>query len=86
MQLAAERGARVHLELGGKAPFVVLDDADLDAAVQGAAAGSLINTGQDCTAATRVLVGDRLSARALISAVALPRPPVSRPVPLIWAV
>lgn len=47
---------RLHLELGGKAPFVVFDDADLDAAVQGAVAASLINTGQDCTAATRVYV------------------------------
>jgi betaine-aldehyde dehydrogenase len=42
--------------LGGKAPFVVFDDADLDAAIQGAVAGSLINTGQDCTAATRAIV------------------------------
>ena len=47
---------RVHLELGGKAPFVVFDDADLDAAVQGAVAGALINSGQDCTAATRAYV------------------------------
>ena len=47
---------RVHLELGGKAPFVVFDDADLEAAIQGAVAGSLINTGQDCTAATRAYV------------------------------
>ncbi len=54
--LAAARAARVHLELGGKAPFVVLDDADLDAAVQGAVAGALINSGQDCTAATRAYV------------------------------
>jgi betaine-aldehyde dehydrogenase len=54
--LAAGRGARVHLELGGKAPFVVLDDADLDAAVHGAVAGALINSGQDCTAATRAYV------------------------------
>jgi betaine-aldehyde dehydrogenase len=56
MQRAAERGARVHLELGGKAPFVVLDDADLEAAVHGAVAGALINGGQDCTAATRAYV------------------------------
>ncbi|MFP5334624.1 MAG: aminobutyraldehyde dehydrogenase [Actinomycetes bacterium] len=56
MALAAVRGARVHLELGGKAPFVVLDDADLEAAVHGAVAGSLVNTGQDCTAATRAIV------------------------------
>jgi betaine-aldehyde dehydrogenase len=47
---------RLHLELGGKAPFVVFDDADLEAAVNGAVAGALINTGQDCTAATRAYV------------------------------
>ncbi|MFD8121605.1 aldehyde dehydrogenase family protein, partial [Streptomyces albidoflavus] len=47
---------RLHLELGGKAPFVVFDDADLDAAVHGAVAGALINSGQDCTAATRAYV------------------------------
>ncbi|WKX72875.1 gamma-aminobutyraldehyde dehydrogenase [Streptomyces sp. XD-27] len=47
---------RLHLELGGKAPFVVFDDADLTAAVHGAVAAALINTGQDCTAATRAYV------------------------------
>ena len=46
----------MHLELGGKAPFVVFDDADLEAAVHGAVAASLINAGQDCTAATRAFV------------------------------
>lgn len=56
MQTASGTVKRVHLELGGKAPFVVFDDADLDAAVNGAVAGSLINTGQDCTAATRAYV------------------------------
>jgi betaine-aldehyde dehydrogenase len=56
MATAAATAKRVHLELGGKAPFVVYDDADLDAAIQGAVAGSLINTGQDCTAATRAYV------------------------------
>jgi betaine-aldehyde dehydrogenase len=54
--LAAGNGTRLHLELGGKAPFVVFDDADLEAAVRGAVAGSLINSGQDCTAATRAYV------------------------------
>lgn len=54
--LAAANGTRLHLELGGKAPFVVFDDADLDAAIRGAVAASLINTGQDCTAATRAYV------------------------------
>jgi betaine-aldehyde dehydrogenase len=56
MQVASQTVKRVHLELGGKAPFLVFDDADLEAAVQGAVAGSLINTGQDCTAATRAYV------------------------------
>lgn len=56
MELATQTVKRVHLELGGKAPFVVFDDADLEAAVHGAVAGSLINTGQDCTAATRAYV------------------------------
>jgi betaine-aldehyde dehydrogenase len=56
MAAAAVHGHRTQLELGGKAPFVVFDDADLNAAIQGAVAGSLINTGQDCTAATRAIV------------------------------
>lgn len=47
---------RLHMELGGKAPFVVFDDADLEAAAQGAVAGGFVNTGQDCTAATRIYV------------------------------
>jgi betaine-aldehyde dehydrogenase len=58
--LAAANGTRLHLELGGKAPFVVFDDADLDAAVRGAVAASLINSGQDCTAATRAYVHQSL--------------------------
>ena len=60
MAAAAAHGHRVQLELGGKAPFVVFDDADLDAAIQGAAAGALINTGQDCTAAARAIVAREL--------------------------
>ena len=56
MELATATVKRVHLELGGKAPFVVFDDADLEAAIHGAVAGSLINAGQDCTAATRAYV------------------------------
>jgi betaine-aldehyde dehydrogenase len=46
----------VHLELGGKAPCIVFEDADLDAAVEGISVGGYFNAGQDCTAATRVLV------------------------------
>ncbi|MBR7502882.1 aldehyde dehydrogenase family protein, partial [Mycobacterium tuberculosis] len=41
---------------GGKAPLVVFADADIEAAARGAVAGSLINSGQDCTAATRAIV------------------------------
>ena len=47
---------RVHLELGGKAPVVVFDDADIALAVEGIVAAGYFNAGQDCTAATRVLV------------------------------
>jgi betaine-aldehyde dehydrogenase len=54
--LAATNLKRVHLELGGKAPFIVHADADLEAAARGATAGALINAGQDCTAATRAYV------------------------------
>jgi betaine-aldehyde dehydrogenase len=61
MAAAAVRGHRTQLELGGKAPFVVFEDADLDAAVHGAVAGALINSGQDCTAATRAIVAANLS-------------------------
>jgi betaine-aldehyde dehydrogenase len=53
---AAKDVKRVHLELGGKAPCVVFDDADLPAAVEGIRDGGFFNAGQDCTAATRVLV------------------------------
>ncbi|MEW1638716.1 gamma-aminobutyraldehyde dehydrogenase [Streptomyces sp. NPDC093801] len=55
-EIATATVKRLHLELGGKAPFVVFDDADVEAAAHGAVAASLINTGQDCTAATRAYV------------------------------
>ncbi|MGA5871611.1 gamma-aminobutyraldehyde dehydrogenase [Streptomyces cinereoruber] len=55
-EIATATVKRLHLELGGKAPFVVFDDADLEAAAHGAVAASLINSGQDCTAATRAYV------------------------------
>jgi betaine-aldehyde dehydrogenase len=48
---------RTHLELGGKAPVVVFDDADLGAAAEAIAIAGYFNAGQDCTAATRVLAG-----------------------------
>ncbi|MBW4040609.1 MAG: gamma-aminobutyraldehyde dehydrogenase [Acidobacteria bacterium] len=47
---------RVHLELGGKAPVIVFDDADVALAVEGIVAAGFFNAGQDCTAATRILV------------------------------
>ncbi len=53
---AASDLKRVHLELGGKAPVIVFDDADIGSAVKGIAAAGFFNAGQDCTAATRVLV------------------------------
>lgn len=53
---AAKDLKRVHLELGGKAPVIVFDDADLPKAVEDIAVAGYFNAGQDCTAATRVLV------------------------------
>ncbi|WP_328520181.1 gamma-aminobutyraldehyde dehydrogenase [Kribbella sp. NBC_00359] len=53
---AAADVKRAHLELGGKAPVVVFDDADITAAIEGISVAGLFNGGQDCTAATRVLV------------------------------
>jgi len=51
---------RVHLELGGKAPVVVFDDADLETAVAAIADAGYYNAGQDCTSATRVIAGPRI--------------------------
>lgn len=56
MKLASGNLKKVHLELGGKAPFVVLADASLEAAAEGAIVSSFWNTAQDCTATTRVYV------------------------------
>ena len=55
-QVGAETIKRVTLELGGKSPFIILDDADLDQAVARGAAGCLLNSGQTCSALTRMLV------------------------------
>jgi betaine-aldehyde dehydrogenase len=59
---AADDLKRVHLELGGKAPVVVFDDADVAAAAEGIAGAGYFNAGQDCTAATRVLAGPGVAA------------------------
>ena len=57
---AADDVKRVHLELGGKAPVIVFDDADVELAAEGIATAGYFNAGQDCTAATRVLAGPRV--------------------------
>jgi betaine-aldehyde dehydrogenase len=65
MEVAAAAAAdlkQVHLELGGKAPVVVFDDVDVEAAAAAIAGAGYFNAGQDCTAATRVLVADRVAA------------------------
>jgi len=59
-QAAASDLKRVHLELGGKAPVIVFDDADVAAAAETIAGAGYFNAGQDCTAATRVLAGPRV--------------------------
>jgi betaine-aldehyde dehydrogenase len=61
-QAAAAGLKRVHLELGGKAPVVVFDDADVAKVAQTVAEAGYYNAGQDCTAATRVLAGPRVAA------------------------
>jgi betaine-aldehyde dehydrogenase len=62
METAAKTLKRVHLELGGKAPVIVFEDADLDLAAEKTALAATFNTGQDCTAATRVYAArDRYS-------------------------
>jgi succinate-semialdehyde dehydrogenase/glutarate-semialdehyde dehydrogenase len=61
MASASERVVRPLLELGGNAPFIVFEDADLDAAVEGAVLGRLRNTGQSCVAANRFLVQDSIA-------------------------
>jgi 1-pyrroline dehydrogenase len=51
---------RVHLELGGKAPVIIFDDADLEQVVEGVKVAGFFNAGQDCTAATRLIAGPRI--------------------------
>ncbi|OIQ97295.1 glutarate-semialdehyde dehydrogenase DavD [mine drainage metagenome] len=73
MKQCADTVKKVSLELGGNAPFIVFDDADLDAAVKGALASKYRNTGQTCVCANRLLVQDGVYdefARRLVAAVA----------------
>lgn len=60
LQAAAKSVKRTHLELGGKAPVIVFDDADLDAVVTGLRAFGYYNAGQDCTAACRIYAGKKI--------------------------
>ncbi|HEX9635874.1 MAG TPA: gamma-aminobutyraldehyde dehydrogenase [Candidatus Limnocylindria bacterium] len=57
---AAQTVKRVHLELGGKAPVLVFDDADLEAVTEAVKLAGYFNTGQDCTAATRIIARDKV--------------------------
>ena len=62
---AADTLKRVHLELGGKAPVVVFDDADPAAVAEGIKIAGYWNSGQDCTAASRVVAGPKIYDRLL---------------------
>jgi len=59
-KVAADRVKRLHLELGGKAPVVVFDDADMEAVIENLKTFSFWNTGQDCTAPCRVITGPKI--------------------------
>lgn len=63
LEAAAKSVKRTHLELGGKAPVIVFDDADVDAVVGGLRAFGYYNAGQDCTAACRVYAGAKIYDR-----------------------
>ena len=63
MRSAADSLKRVHLELGGKAPLIVFADADIERAAEKAAFGGFINSGHDCTAATRILVHESVKEK-----------------------
>jgi aminobutyraldehyde dehydrogenase len=60
LQAAAQGAKRTHLELGGKAPVIVFDDADLQAVVSGVRTFGFYNAGQDCTAACRIYAGPKI--------------------------
>jgi aminobutyraldehyde dehydrogenase len=60
LEAASKSIKRTHLELGGKAPVIVFDDADLEQVVSGLRAFSFYNSGQDCTAASRIYAGKRI--------------------------
>lgn len=69
MKNAADTLKRVHLELGGKAPLIVFDDADIDMVAEKATVGGFLNSGQDCTAATRILIHESIAEKAIAALV-----------------
>ncbi|WP_426573430.1 gamma-aminobutyraldehyde dehydrogenase [Aquihabitans sp. McL0605] len=83
MRSAADDLKNVHLELGGKAPVLVFDDADVEAAAEAIAIAGYFNAGQDCTAATRVIasagIHDELAAALAAQAAAQTTGPPSNP-------
>ena len=79
LQAAAKSVKRTHLELGGKAPVIVFDDADLDAVVEGLRAFGYYNAGQDCTAACRIYAGEGSTSSS--SPTSPPPSPASRSTP-----
>ncbi len=71
MKSAADTLKRVHLELGGKAPLIIFEDADIELAAEKATVGGFLNSGQDCTAATRILIHESVydkTVEALVKA------------------
>ena len=80
LEAAARSVKRTHLELGGKAPVIVFDDADLEAVVAGLRAFGYYNAGQDCTAACRIYAGEKIYDRLVadltsaVSTIAYARP------------
>lgn len=71
-QIVANRGAKVQLEMGGKSPLIIMDDADLETAVNCAISGSVISTGQRCTSNTRIIctpgIHDQVVERMVVQA------------------
>ena len=63
MRQSADQLQRVSMELGGNAPFIVFEDADVEAAVDGAMIAKMRNMGEACTAANRFLVHESVAAR-----------------------
>jgi betaine-aldehyde dehydrogenase len=76
---AAQQLKRAHLELGGKAPVVVFADADIEVAADGIAAAGFFNAGQDCAAATRVIVAELIHDQFVQALVAKAKAKASRP-------